>query len=107
MNAHVSFTEPDDDLARDLFASLSHVVSLTTLAPFDITTEVGRMGLHISRLQQYRLSGAYQHRFRLSGLTPGDARRMTDRLAHLPGVAGAQVEHLISRQAMNTKFHET
>ena len=97
MNAHVSFTEPDDNLARDLFASLSHVVSLTTFAPFDITTEVNRMGLHISGLQQYRLSGAYQHRFRLSGVTPGEARRMADRLAHLPGVAGTQVEHLISR----------
>ncbi|ESQ93465.1 hypothetical protein [Asticcacaulis benevestitus] len=97
MNAHVSFTEPDDDLARDVFASLSHIVSLTTLSPFDIDSAVSRMGLAISRLQQYRLSGVYQHRFRVSGLTPGEARRMTDRLAHLPGVAGAQVEHLISR----------
>jgi hypothetical protein len=97
LNAHVSFTEPDDDLARDVFASLSHIVSLTTLSPFDIDNAVSRMGLAISRLQQYRLSGVYQHRFRVSGLTPGEARRMTDRLAHLPGVAGAQVEHLISR----------
>lgn len=94
MNAYTTFTEPDDLMAAELAGDLSHIVTLTTLSPLDIAAHIDRP---VSRYKQSHHAGAYQHRFHLTGLTPGDARRVTDRLAALSGVAGVQVEHLIRR----------
>ena len=94
MNARTLFTEPDDLLATELAGNLHHILTLTTLASFDIAAWIGGP---ISGYQQSRFDDMFQYRFRLTGLTPGEARRLTDRLAALPDVAGIQVEHMISR----------
>lgn len=92
MNAHTPFTEPDDRMATELAGDLQHVFTLTTLEPFDIAAWLDKP---VTGYKQSRFAGTLQYRFRLTGLTPGEARRMTDRLATLPEVAGAQVEHVI------------
>ncbi|MCR6658876.1 MAG: hypothetical protein NVV72_05855 [Asticcacaulis sp.] len=92
MNARTLFTEPDDRMAAELAGHLHHIITLTALEPFDIAVWLGKP---ISGYKQSRFADTFQYRFRLTGLTPGEARRMTDRLAALPAVAGAQVEHMI------------
>jgi len=105
MNARTAFPEPDDELALSLAGELSHVVSFTTATPFDIAREMAAMQIAFSGLAQSRLGGRFQHRLKVSGLSPSAARRLTDRLAALPGVAGAHVEHLIVRRPGTTKIH--
>ena len=94
MNARTLFTEPDDLMAAELAGSLHHIITLTALVPFDIAAWIAGP---ISGYRQSSFADTFQYRFRLTGLTPGEARRMTDRLAALPDVAGIQVEHMISR----------
>lgn len=94
MNARTLFTEPDDVLAAELAGHLHHIITLTTLEPFDIAARIGHA---ISGYKQSRFADTFQYRLRLAGLTPGEARRMTDRLAALPEIVGIQVEHMISR----------
>ncbi|CAM3325072.1 hypothetical protein [Asticcacaulis taihuensis] len=92
MNARTLFTEPDDLVAAELAGQLHHIITLTALEPCDIAAWLDKP---ITGYKQSRFAGIFQYRFRLTGLTPGEARRMTDRLATLPEVAGAQVEHVI------------
>ena len=92
MNARTLFTEPDDRLAVDLAGHLHHIITLTAFEPLDIKTQINRP---FTGYKQSRFNDTFQYRFRLTDLTPGEARRMTDRLAVLPMVAGAQVEHMI------------
>ncbi|MFT4074628.1 MAG: hypothetical protein QM647_03785 [Asticcacaulis sp.] len=94
MNARTLFTEPDDLMAAELAGHLHHIITLTALEPFDIA---GRIDRAICGYKQSRFADTFQYRFRLTGLTPGEARRMTDRLAALPEIAGIQIEHMISR----------
>ncbi len=94
MNARTLFTEPDDLMAAELAGHLHHTLTLTTLAPFDVAAWLRAPP---SEYKQSRFADTFQYRVRLTGLTPGEARRMTDRLAALPDVAGIQVEHMISR----------
>ncbi|MGN6363953.1 hypothetical protein [Asticcacaulis taihuensis] len=92
MNARTLFTEPDDRMATELAGNLHHIFTLTALEPFDVAAWLGEPA---AGYKQSRFADTFQYRFRLTGLTPGEARRMTDRLAALPEVAGAQVEHVI------------
>jgi hypothetical protein len=92
LNARTLFTEPDDRMATELGGDLQHVFTLTALEPFDIAAWLGEP---VTRYKQSRFADTFQYRFRLTGLTPGEARRMTDRLAALPEIAGVQVEHVI------------
>ncbi len=94
MNARVTFPAPDDEVLSTLSGSLSHTITLTTSAPFDIADT---LAVSFAQIKQSRLGGAYQYRIRLTGLSPSEARRLTDGLATQPGVTGATVEHLISR----------
>ncbi|HTM80313.1 hypothetical protein [Asticcacaulis sp.] len=94
MNARTLFTEPDDLMTAELAGTLHHIITLTTFVPFDIAAWIDSP---ISGYKQSRLADTFQYRVRLTGLTPGEARRMTDRLAALPDVMGVQVEHMISR----------
>jgi hypothetical protein len=94
LNARTLFTEPDDLMAAELAGDLSHVITMTTLSPLDIAAHIDGPLRHYKHA---RHGGVFQHRFHLTGLTPGDARRVTDRLAALSDVAGVQVEHLIRR----------
>ena len=94
MNARTLFIEPDDLMATELAGKLHHIITLTALKPFDIAT---RIGAPIAVCKQSRFNDTFQYRIRLTGLTPGEARRMADRLAARPEVAGIQVEHMISR----------
>ncbi|MGN6208065.1 hypothetical protein [Asticcacaulis sp.] len=92
MNARTLFTEPDDRMTAELAGHLHHIITLTALEPLNIEAQIKRP---FTRYKQSRFADTFQYRFRLTGLTPGEARRMTDRLAALPVVAGAQVEHMI------------
>ena len=94
MNARTPFTEPDDLMAAELAGDLQHIITLTTVKPFDMA---GWLGAPIAGYRQSCFANTFQYRCRLSDLTPGEARRLTDRLAALPEVAGIQVEHMISR----------
>jgi hypothetical protein len=94
LNAYTTFTEPDDLMAAELAGDLQHIITLTTLRPFDITVYLDTTH---TGYKQSRFADTFQYRVRLTGLTPGEARRMTDRLAALPDVMGIQVEHMISR----------
>jgi hypothetical protein len=94
LNARTLFTEPDDLMTTELAGNLHHIITLTALKPFDITAWIGAP---VCGYRQSRFADTFQYRFRLTGLTPGEARRMTDRLAALPDVAGIQIEHMISR----------
>ena len=95
MNARTLFTESDDLMAAELAGILSHIFTLTTLKPFDLIAWIDGP---FADYKQSRFADTFQYRLRLAGLTPGEARRMTDPLADLPHVAGIQVEHMISRQ---------
>lgn len=99
MNARTLFTEPDDLMSAELAGNLHHIITLTTLVPFDIAAWISAP---VNGYKQSRFADTFQYRFRLAGLTPGEARRMTDRLATLPDVAGIQVEHMISRTQVNS-----
>jgi len=94
LNARTFFTEPDDLMAAELAGDLHHIITLTALEPLDIA---GWIGAPIAGCKQSRFAGTFQYRVRLNGLTPGEARRITDQFAALPEVAGIQVEHMISR----------
>jgi hypothetical protein len=94
LNARTLFTESDDLMAAELAGRLHHIITLTSLKPFDIADWIGAP---VSGYRQSCFADRFQYRFRLTGLTPGEARRLADRLAALPQIAGIQVEHLISR----------
>lgn len=94
MNARTLFTEPDDLMVAELVGDLHHIITLTALKPFDIAAWIAAP---LIGYKQSRFADTFQYRIRLAGLTPGEARRMTDRLAALPEVAGIQVEHMIRR----------
>ena len=94
MNAHTTFTAPDDLMAAELGGHLQHIITLTAPESIDIAAAINAP---ISGYKQSRFADTFQYCFRLTGLTPGEARRMTDRLADLPNVTGIQVEHMISR----------
>jgi hypothetical protein len=94
LNARTLFTEPDDLMAAELAGTLSHTLTLTALNPFDLIAWIDGP---FAGYKQSRFADTFQYRVRLAGLTPGEARRMTDRLAALPDVAGIQVEHMINR----------
>ena len=81
-------------MAAELVGTLSHAFTFTTLNPFNLINLIDRPH---AGYKQSRFADRFQYRIRLTGLTPGEARRMTDRLAALPEVAGIQVEHMISR----------
>lgn len=94
MNARTPFTEADDLMAAELAGDLSHVVTLTAFSTIEIADWIGT---RVGGYRQSSFGDRFQYRFRLTGLTPGEARRLTDRLAALPEVAGIHVEHMISR----------
>lgn len=91
---HTTFTAPDDRLAAELAGDFHHIVTLTTLAGFDITACPEIMA---ASYRQSRFAGSHEYRFRLSGMSPGEARRLANRFSTLPGVTGIQVEHMIGR----------
>jgi hypothetical protein len=81
---------------------LTHVLTVVSDDQLAIAVEAlqavaalgGRLeGLHLTRRGQSR-----DHRLKIVGLRPHSARALCDRLATLPGVARASVEHQILRR---------
>jgi hypothetical protein len=81
---------------------LTHVLTVVSDDQLAIAVEAlqavsalgGRLeGLHLTRRGETR-----EHRLKIVGLRPHSARALSDRLAALPGVARASVEHQILRR---------
>lgn len=93
----------DDREAADDFASalpgavLTHVLSVTTgdsvCASIAMLELVRDSGGRLEALNLAQRGDGLDHQLRLSGVTPGEARRLSDRLAALPQVRHAAVEH--------------
>jgi hypothetical protein len=99
--ADESFAESEIEQAFPGCA-LTHLLTVASEDRLSIAIEAlqavaaldGRLeGLHLKRC-----GGSLEHRFRIVGLRPQSARMLRDRLASLPGVARASVEHQIFRK---------
>ncbi len=95
--------EPDDEL-EFVFkgSSFTHVLSITSGDQIDVALTalqaVKASGGALDSLHLNRRGAALEHRLSLVGIRPYEARRLADRIAALPGVEAASVEHHILRQ---------
>ena len=93
----------DDELERAFPGSvLTHVLSLTTSAGLDVALEALKSlqacGAALEALHLSRSGEALDHRLKLIGLTPAQARHFSNRLAALPGVTQVSMEHQLLRR---------
>lgn len=83
--------------------ALTHVLSVTTRNQLDVAIEILTLirseGGVLDGLQLGRLGGALAQRLNVTGLRPHQTRVLANRIAALPGVEHASVEHQILRSA--------
>ena len=94
---------PEDELARAFPGSvLTHVLSLTAGGQLDVALEalsaLKASGASLEALHLSRTGDALDHRLTLVGLTPHQARQVSNRLAALPGVTRVAMEHQLIRR---------
>jgi hypothetical protein len=93
----------DEDELEQAFpgCALTHVLTMVCCDQISIAIEalamIGAAGGGVVALSLVRRSGAFEHRLKLVDLRAGQARRLAERLAALPGVQGASVEHQLLR----------
>jgi hypothetical protein len=93
----------DEDELEQAFlgCALTHVLTMVSCDQLSIAIEtlatIGAAGGAVVALSLVRRSDAFEHRLKLVGLGAGQARRITEQLAALPGVKGASVEHQLLR----------
>lgn len=88
----------DDELAEAFpNAEIMHVLSVTSQDQLSVavtTLEAVRaFGGRLEAFSLARLEGRLDHRLKIVGLRPHEARVLSNRLAALPGVERASVEH--------------
>ncbi|ESQ83722.1 hypothetical protein AEAC466_11995 [Asticcacaulis sp. AC466] len=59
-------------------------------------TAISHIGAKLDGMSRSRTGGAMHHKLRVTGIKPKEARSLVGRLAMMPGVTCATVEHLIS-----------
>jgi hypothetical protein len=83
--------------------ALTHVLSVTTRNQLDVAIEILSLirseGGVLDGLQLGRLGGNLAQRLNVTGLRPHQTRVLANRIAALPGVEHASVEHQILRSA--------
>ncbi|MGI4795709.1 MAG: hypothetical protein ACRYG8_16865 [Janthinobacterium lividum] len=75
---------------------ISHDPLKTTIA---ILSLLDTAGAQLTGLRVVRVDKRFEHRIRVSGLRPREARNLSGRVSFLPSVACALVEHHIMRAA--------
>jgi hypothetical protein len=82
--------------------ALTHLLTVASEDQISIAIEalqaVAALGGRLEGLHLTRCGGSLEHRLKIAGLRPQSARTLRDRLASLPGVAHASVEHQIFRK---------
>ncbi|MDV6332927.1 hypothetical protein [Asticcacaulis sp. 201] len=101
MNAPTVFHAADDNFDSEFPGCvLTHCFYLTTDTQADIAAEalmaISHIGAKLDGMNLSRTGGALHHKLRVRGIKPKEARSLVGRLAMVPGVACATVEHLIS-----------
>jgi hypothetical protein len=96
-------TLPEDEFEHALPGFvLTHVLTVTSKDQLSIAIEalqaVRASGGGLEALHLTRQAGTAEHRLKLVGLRAGQARLLSDRLAALPGVERATVEHQLLRR---------
>ncbi len=95
--------EPDELELAFPGCSLTHVLNVTSRNQLDVAIEILSLiraaggvldGLHLGRI-----GGALAQRLHVTGLRPHQTRVLANRIAALPGVEHASVEHQILRTA--------
>jgi hypothetical protein len=80
---------------------LTHVLTITSSDRLSIAIEtliaVRAIGGQLEALSLSRRAGGFEHRLKIVGLRSRQARCLADRLAALPGVDHASVEHWLLR----------
>jgi hypothetical protein len=103
--ANLSDEIPELDELEQAFpgCALTHVLSVTTRNQLDVAIEILSLirseGGVLDGLQLGRLGGALAQRLNVTGLRPQQTRVLANRIAALPGVEHASVEHQILRSA--------
>ena len=93
---------PDDEFETAFpGCALTHVLTIAGRDQLEITLEalqaIRSSGADLEALHLDKRGGVWEHRLRLTGLRPHHARLLCNRLAALPGVLRASVEHQFSR----------
>jgi hypothetical protein len=99
---HISHAvaHPDDELERAFpGCTLSHILTVSTHDQLSIALEalhaVRTAGGGLDALHLTRRGERLEHQLKISGLRPHQARSLCNRLAALPGVERATIEHQI------------
>lgn len=92
----------EDELEQALPGCVfTHVLTITCHDQLSIAIEalgaIRAAGGGLTALNLACRSGAAEHRLKVVGLRPQQARRLAERLAALPGVERASVEHQLLR----------
>jgi len=94
--------EADDELDR-VFpgCSFTHLLAVVSRDQLSVTigvlSAVSELGGGLDSLRLTRVAGKLEHRFRITGLRPHQARLLADQLAGVAGIEHASVEHQILR----------
>jgi hypothetical protein len=89
----IALVFPDCDLTHVLTIISSDQLSVG----IEALTAVRAIGGRLEALNLSRRAAAFEHQLKVVGLRPRQARLLADRLAALPGVAHASVEHWLAR----------
>ena len=96
--------EVDDDF--DVMfpgSSLTHVLTIISHDRISVTIEalttVQASGGSLDALRLVRMGDKLEHQLRLTGLRPGQARHLSNRLAEITAVECVRIEHQIVRMA--------
>ena len=92
----------EDELAEAFPGiAITHLLTITTRDPLSAAIAaleaIRASGGGLEALSLARFAGGLDHRLRIVGLRPHQARRLADRIAALPGVDRAAVEHQLLR----------
>lgn len=104
MNAFVRHVPAEDDFVRDLSGELIHILHVSAMAGSDtamVMSCLSASGAGLGQVRTSRCGERMTHRLRVTHLDPSAARHLAGRLAALPGVCEARVEHLIARHGFH------
>jgi len=99
-----SDSEADDELDR-VFpgCSFTHLLAVVSRDQLSVTigvlSAISRLGGGLDSLRLTRVAGKLEHRFRITGLRPYQARLLANQLAGVAGIEHASVEHQILKAA--------
>ena len=100
---HQSYAAKADDEFDRLFpgSTLTHLLTVVSRDQLDVAIEallaIRALGGGLDALHLTRVGAKMEHRMRVTGLRPHQARTLSNRLAATPAVERASVEHQILR----------